>query len=157
MCYISFRTASSRSLSNPTRYRMIRRGRRLTSPTNNTHEQSIVNRLLHIAYYTSHIHIKILSIFAEQMLYTETEDCSLVRDLLFYLRSSMLTLRQFIPMVICTHIRVYVILSNSSSDSVAETSWLTDLLNTSQFLRRLQIMHDLLRPPPPLLLLRTAH
>jgi hypothetical protein len=75
-------------LLNPTFYRITRQGRRLMLfPTNSTHKYSITNRLLYIVYYTSHIHIRILSIITEQIPYIEKKGCSLVRDLLHSLRS----------------------------------------------------------------------
>jgi hypothetical protein len=88
----------------------MRRGRSLTpSPTNNMHQQSIVNRLLYIVYYTSHVHTKILPILTE---WTLTEDYSLVRDLLYSLGScNVLTLANSLLAVInlkltklCIHI-----------------------------------------------------
>jgi hypothetical protein len=43
---------------------MIRRRRSLTSsPTNNTHKYSLINRLSFVVYYTVYIHVKILSMF----------------------------------------------------------------------------------------------
>jgi hypothetical protein len=56
----------------PTAYGMIRRDRRLMwSLMYNKHKHSILKHLLNALYYTSHILIKILSVFTEEALYAE--------------------------------------------------------------------------------------
>jgi hypothetical protein len=82
---------------------MIRRGQILRpSSTINTHKYSIVNSLLYIVCYATHVHIKILSIPTEYARYTETQDSYLVRDLLHKLCSCN----------VLTQILIFLTLSN---------------------------------------------
>jgi hypothetical protein len=68
------------------------------SPTNNKHKYSIVNHLLYIVYYNSHIDIKILSALRKQTPYTETKDCSFSRHVIRNLRSC-----DTLPLVNCCY------------------------------------------------------
>jgi hypothetical protein len=61
-------------LSSPQRYRTMRWGRCLTpSPTNNSHNYSIVNCLFYITYYTIYTHKNVLLIIIENTRYTENK------------------------------------------------------------------------------------
>jgi hypothetical protein len=78
---------SAVSLSRLVYCRSMYQGPCLTlSPTNNKHKQLIVNRILYILYYTSHIDIKVLSILRIYTVHCNRIYSS-VRNLLYNLRS----------------------------------------------------------------------
>jgi hypothetical protein len=64
----------------PIYYRILRQGERsIQSPKNNTHKYSIVNSLLYIIYYISHIRFNPITILAQYTQFNDTKDCSLAR------------------------------------------------------------------------------